>query len=185
MILTPNIILEQYKNKKLDKLNASDMLISLIEHSENEDVREESVEILESVGLKSDLIFQFLENLLISDSNIHIRAASLHALKNLFYQKALAPIQYSIEIEDSFLLSSLIDALAEIDKDACKDAIINKIKRINANGQIVPELENIDVEKMIYEDLKVLIDNYIFAKCTERLYYFRRVPFYIHPKGSF
>jgi len=80
MPLTPKAIYEDLKNKDLDYTSALELLITLIDNTDNVDTRLESIRILEKIQAKDDKVYKLLENLLISDSNEYIRnlAASLY-----------------------------------------------------------------------------------------------------------
>jgi len=100
MILTPEKICEEFENNNLDKHTAFDLLISLIENSENENDRVKSIESLEKIGIFNGKTFNILENALISDSNGNIRNAAAKVIEKKFSnEKALVPLKWAIKHE--------------------------------------------------------------------------------------
>ncbi len=76
-MLTPREIYSEFQNKIIDKKSASEVLINLVENSQDENLREESINYIKKIGLKNQSIFEFLENLFISDLNANIRGAAI------------------------------------------------------------------------------------------------------------
>ena len=79
--LSPKEIFKSYKENKLDRSKASELLISVIENTFEKDnqTRISSVKFLGLIGSKEENVYFFLENLLISDLNEIVRgnAASI------------------------------------------------------------------------------------------------------------
>ena len=71
--LTLAQIIDDFKNNKVDKSTTINHLKSILEDCEDENVRIESIKSLLSIDSKSNDIFKYLENLLISDKNDRIR----------------------------------------------------------------------------------------------------------------
>ena len=90
---SPKKIYENYCNKSLDRDSAIDTLLAIIENSENNTNRVESINILGEMSVKSKEIFSLLENLLISDSNERVRNAAAEALNKNYNEKALEPMK--------------------------------------------------------------------------------------------
>ena len=63
--LNPVEIIDDFKNKKLDKSTTINYLKFFIENSEDEKLRIKSIKFLVKIDSKSDKIFKFFENLLI------------------------------------------------------------------------------------------------------------------------
>ena len=101
MELTPEKIYRNYNNKTLDKISAVENLISIVENSDNINTRLESIRILRDIGAQTNKVFKFLENLLLSDFHEKIRQLAAETLKNLFIEKALEPIKWALQHEDS------------------------------------------------------------------------------------
>ncbi|MFX1552849.1 MAG: leucine-rich repeat domain-containing protein [Promethearchaeota archaeon] len=130
MPLTPNAISEDLKNKDLDRPSAIELLLTLIDNAENPETRIESIKILEEIGTTDEKTFKFLEHLLISDTNENVRNLTCKVLKNLYINKALAPISWAFEHETSLkCLITIISTLGEINQDKSKSVLIDKLNR--------------------------------------------------------
>ena len=172
MDLTLYRINKDYEEKILDQYSASELLISLIENSDNEEFRAECVKFLSKIGFNDQKIFKFLENLLISDTSESVRIAAFKAIKKNFLLKAVKPIVWLIENEKSLLLIPLIEALAEIDCLKCKKVLINKIKEFSRE-KLKISLKNADLERINLEKLKEIFFNHLFNKSLDALYFHR------------
>ena len=131
MDLTPKDIIRDLQNNKISQITAYDLLTSLVENSENENIRLESIINLEKIGLINDNLFNFLENLLISDSNRKIRNAAAKFIKNKFIEKAFNALQWVIKHETDYeCLITIIKSLEKINSYESKLILANKIKKI-------------------------------------------------------
>jgi len=132
MILTPEKICEEFENNNLDKHTAFDLLISLIENSENENDRVKSIESLEKIGIFNGKTFTILENILISDSNGNIRNAAVKVIEKKFSnEKALVPLKWAIKHESNYeCLITIIKTLEKINDKEAKAILIEQLKKI-------------------------------------------------------
>lgn len=132
MSLSPEKICEEFKNNNLDKHTAFDLLISLIENSENENARIESIECLEKIGIFNGRTFAILENILISDSNGNIRNAAVKIIeKNFNNQKALNPLKWALSHESNYdCLITIIKTLEKVNNKEAKAIFIEQLKTI-------------------------------------------------------
>ena len=114
MILTPEIIRERTVKGDITRADALDLLFTLIDHSEDDSLRLESLFTLQKLQLKNKHIYHLLENLLISDENEEIRSFAGEILILSFSEVELKPIMWAIENEASYsCLSSLIESLGK------------------------------------------------------------------------
>ena len=177
MYLTPESIYSDYRNKALDKYSASALLISIIENSKNEVLRVKCIEFIQRIGDTDQKVFTLLENFLISDSYESIRIAAFEAIKTNFALKAINPVKYAINKEKDQFLINLIEFLGEIDPFLCREAIINRIKKLEIDFYQNP-LNNIKIEKLNLKKLKSILFNHLFFTSLENLYFHRRkIPF--------
>ncbi|UCC20702.1 MAG: leucine-rich repeat domain-containing protein [Promethearchaeota archaeon] len=131
MDLTPEEISKGFKNKKINKITTYNLLTSLIENSENEDIRLESIIRLEEINIINNELFSFLENLLISDSERKIRINATKFLTNKFLEKAINPLKWAIKHETDFeCLITISQSLAKINNNESNLILINEIKKI-------------------------------------------------------
>ncbi|MFX0002223.1 MAG: HEAT repeat domain-containing protein [Candidatus Hodarchaeota archaeon] len=131
MDLTPKQIYEEFSNKHINNETAFDLLTSIIENNENEDVRLDAIKNLEKVGINTYDLFSFLENLLISDSNSMIRNAAAKFLKHKFLEKIINPLKWAIQHESDFECRiTIIQTLEEIKSHESKLILLNEVKKI-------------------------------------------------------
>ena len=137
MAFTPLKIYQDLKNSRLNKKSAAELLLALIENSEDDDVRLESIKILENINLRNDVIFHVLENLLISDLNENVRVIAAEYIKNSFLDKALSPMKWVIKYESDYhCILTIIETLISIDNSESKTILYNEIKRIKKRKYI-------------------------------------------------
>ena len=114
MSLTPEIIRERTVKGDISRDVALDLLFTLIDHSEDDSLRLESLFTLQKLQLKNKHIYHLLENLLISDENEEIRSFAGEILILSFSEVELEPIMWALENESSYTcLSSLIESLGK------------------------------------------------------------------------
>ncbi|MHA2035225.1 MAG: leucine-rich repeat domain-containing protein [Promethearchaeota archaeon] len=115
MELTPERIYEDFSKNHIDRPSATKLLLSLVESSEREEVRIESIKKLNHIGVKDEQVFKLLENLLISDSNETMRNTAAIGLRNNFIDKALEPMKWAFIHEESLsCLATTYSILIEI-----------------------------------------------------------------------
>ena len=131
MSLSPIKIYQNLKEKKLDRKSAADLLIILIENSEDDDIRFESAKYLEKIGLKNNKIFEVLENLLISDSNGKVRNTAATCIKNIFIDRAISPMKWAIQNESDYdCIITIVKTLVNVDNNEAKSILIDELKKI-------------------------------------------------------
>ncbi len=131
MNLTPDDIYSDLTNNRINKITAYNLLISLIDNSENEKVRLKAIINLEKIGIINNNLFTFLENLLISDSNSKIRNIAAKFLRNKFNEKAINPLKWAIKNEMNYeCLTTIIKSLERININESKLILANEIRKI-------------------------------------------------------
>ncbi|MFX0040734.1 MAG: leucine-rich repeat domain-containing protein [Promethearchaeota archaeon] len=173
MDLTPKQINEELSNKYINNETAFDLLTSIIENNENEDVRLDAIMNLEKVGINTHDLFSFLENLLISDSNSKIRNAAAKFLKHKFLQKIINPLKWAIQHETDYeCLITIIQSLEEIESHESKLILMNEVKKITKTKFLnkVRKIENKKYKKAIKRLIKTKqIKDFTHTKLAEIL----------------
>jgi len=157
MIIKPETILKDFKNNKINKFVAINLLASLIESSETEIIRENSLKFLIEIGMFDNNFFKILENLLISDSNGKIRNLAAHTLQKKYFSSAIPPLKWALKHEsDLGCLIAIIESLKEITSDEIKLTFLNKLKKIMKTKWINKELnlENKNYRKLLKQLFK-------------------------------
>jgi len=178
IMVTPREIYSEFQNKIIDKRSASEVLINLVENSKDEDLREESINYIKKIGLKNQSIFEFLENLFISDCSENIRRAAFKAIERNFEEKAAKPAIYAVFKEKGLILIPVIDFLIEnFNPFLCKDVLIQKIKNLD-NKSLKYDLNLMNLENLNLLRLKNIIYDSLLKNSLEDLYFHRRkIPF--------
>ena len=129
MEITPQNIQKDFEDKRINKITASNLLMSIIENIESKRIRIEAIRTLENLDLKNDAIYNLLENLVISDSDKEIRLFAAKYLKTKFIDKAIKPFKWVIENESDYeCIITVIQSLIEMDLPESKAVLINEIK---------------------------------------------------------
>ncbi|UCC20695.1 MAG: hypothetical protein JSV62_05265 [Promethearchaeota archaeon] len=168
MPLTPKAIYQDLKNKELDYNSALQLLITLIENTDNAETRLESILILEKIQAKEKKVFELLENLMISDSNKSIRNIAAWLIQTNFLERALKPMKWALEHENELIcLITIISTLSKINNKKSKSILIEKLKYFSylENKYNLKEIfKNKRIESFSTQDLAELLINYYFIK---------------------
>ena len=99
-------IFNSFLKGEIDKYSLLSYIISFIEKSDNEELRIEALKFLNKSHIESELIFKFLENLLISDENYLIKAYAAKYLIKKFPHNAFSPLKWALRNLDWPLFDS-------------------------------------------------------------------------------
>jgi len=158
---------------KINKDNAIKVLITLIENSENERIRISAIKVLGKIKLKTNLIFDVLEGVFISDSSEKIRMSAFEVLKKSFPIKSLKPISHAIQSEYGDFLVSLVVYLEEnMENSLARNILIRKIKTFDQN-YLNFILMGSKLESLDFINLKNIILNYLLCLSYNALYFHR------------
>ncbi|MFX0153958.1 MAG: HEAT repeat domain-containing protein, partial [Candidatus Hodarchaeota archaeon] len=132
MKISPNLIYKEFHNGNLEKQAAINQLITLINESDDADLRVESIETLVKIGSKNEQIFKLFENLLISDTHEKVRNTAINAIKINYIEKAFNPMKWALQHETSIVcIIRIISTLGVIQNEKSKSFLIDKIKNID------------------------------------------------------
>ena len=136
---SPEIVEAKFKEGELDENAATTLLISYVENSENENDREKSIEILSQLPLHDDNHYRFIEELLISDSNIAIQGYAASILITNFLERGLESIRWVIRQKRSpSLLSKVLNSLLKTAEETLREILIEEFNTIlSGQGQSV------------------------------------------------
>ena len=150
-LITPKSIYADFASNSIDKASAVDLLIDLIEHSEDIDVRLECIEILSIIDSNSQKLFNFLENIFISDSHYRCRTLAGKILSNLFKDKVLTPMEHALQHERALsCIITILSTLGEIESNESKAILTKKIKEIDET-RVAKYLESLFEERNFEE----------------------------------
>ncbi|MHA1986063.1 MAG: leucine-rich repeat domain-containing protein [Promethearchaeota archaeon] len=182
MELTPERIYKEFSKNIIDRPSATKLLLSLIESSEREEVRVESIKKLNHIGVKDDEFFKLLENLLISDSNETMRNAAANVLRHNFLEKALTPVKWAFIHEESpsclaTTYSSLIEIIINL---SSKPSSLNRSKLLSEVQSIKRKefkfgfealCDTKKIENVTIKELAEILINYFTIILLEKSYW--------------
>jgi hypothetical protein len=152
--LTPEKIQKEYSTGYLGKEFAAELLISLIEGSENTEIRVRSIKALEKINFQSEKIFKTLENYMLSDENAIVRASVLKYIIHNFIEDGLPALRWAIQHEKSPLILKIIfDSIENFDSPHLK---LIKKDLVNWNKQFSSKIGVVPQESKFFLDLEVL-----------------------------
>ena len=170
MNLSPKMIYKQYERSEINKFIAYDHLISFVENSENENIREEAIQILDILGIYDNNLFDILENILISDSNAKIRNIALKFLEKRFLTESITPLKWAINHENNY---------------ECLITIINSLKKVNSEeSRLILFNETKKIMKTKYLNKEKRIENKKFKKVIKKLLKTKKYEFFTHKELS-
>ncbi len=115
MELSPDSILKNYKNGKVNKESSIEQLIDLIENSNSLSIRASCVNALGKIGIVDEKIFNLLENLLISDSDEGVRTEAARIIHRDYFKNAFKLVSWALLHEFSLdLLKQLHETILKI-----------------------------------------------------------------------
>jgi len=131
MDVNPQTVLENYNNGLIDKSTATKLLTSIIENYEEEKSRLEAINILNMVKIKTKTLFEFFENLLLSDSSEVIRNAAAKHISTNFLEISLPVFLWVIHHETSYhCLVTIVNSLVKTHTSEAKAILLEQVKQI-------------------------------------------------------
>lgn len=155
-------IVSQLLKNQINKIDAIDGLISLIEKTDNQSLRIQSMELLNQIEPKSIKLFQLFENLLISDEDELIRKQAVKLLLQNYSEDSYNTLKWSLLNDKSSKVLKVI-----------KNRVVNSHQPIfeslssvlNERLKIIADLYKLGVRELaILLDLEVNVNgnNYYF-----------------------
>ena len=147
-----------FKKKKLTLEEATSLLVSLIEGSDNANFRAECIKEFGRIALKDNCTFKILENCLISDENPLVRSTAATIIFLKFPKLSLNPLKFMLHNDKSILvLKSFLDFLETQDyqhsNELKKELILNLVKIYNVIHKESKFL--LEIESMINKERNI------------------------------
>ena len=135
MELSPNKLYLEVVNNRLNKNSAVDLLIALIEGSDNPEIRTESLEIVKKLNVNNDKTYRLIENCFVSDESSMVRYIAADILfYNFSKAKNYLPFKWACLHENSALvIKKLLDLFTSVDDphfNIFKNNIVNRLKDV-------------------------------------------------------
>jgi len=151
--LNPEKIFNDYIIQRKTKTETIELLITLLEGTDNEDIIINVLDILDRLEVRTKQIFKILENLLISDENPLVRSAAAKIIVKYFLKEVLSPIEWTIQHEkSSAVLKTLIKSFEKVD---------NQYTRILKNELLRSIFGVVQEEITFFLELDALIEDYM------------------------
>ncbi len=151
--LIPEEIVSNYLNGRLNFTLAADLLISIIEKSDNPEMRKKSILALEKLEGRNEKIFNVLENCLLSDEHDFVRSAAAKLIGHTYLKYGLKTLLWVIQHDKSPIVIQSIINMAENETNyhfkSITRAISNWIEDFSAHIGVVPR------ESKFFLDLEV------------------------------
>jgi hypothetical protein len=152
--LTPEKIKTNFFNGKLNRDKAAELLISLIEGSDNTKTRVNSIKTLEMIGVRTKKIFTTLENYLISDQDATLRAVAAEYIILNFLEEGITPLNWVIQHDNSPLVLKAFDNFTSKFNKGKYDIISQKL--LSRNKEFASDLGISPEESRFFLDLEAL-----------------------------
>ena len=141
--LTPEKIQKNFLNGDISREDTSDLLISLIDGSEDAKVRAETIFILEKLDFKDEKFFKILENHLVSDENANVRASAARIIILNHLEEGLEPLEWTTRHDKSPLVIKMIwdsfDSKKLINYEIIEENLSNFLDTFASNLGVVHE----------------------------------------------
>ena len=99
--ITPTKLSELYKEKKINKTEFLQRIITIYEFSDSEKTRLECLNSIKFISISGEKIFKFLEEIVISEINVEIRLNAMNIILNKFPERAYELSEYLFSSSDS------------------------------------------------------------------------------------
>lgn len=138
---SPEELLRKFQEGLMDKASVIGYLLSYIETSEDEIMREKCIKAISELTPKDENCFKLMENLIVSDPNYELKLCATKILITEYTQKSLEPIIWMLNQPN--LLDFVLDLesiVLELEKDKAKEYLLALLKNFLKNSkQIITE----------------------------------------------
>ena len=139
-IITPESVYNDITSSKLSKAEGVELLISLIQESEDAVIRSEYIKLFKKLDYKSETVFKTLENYLISDENPFVRNAAANTIIDNYLKDGINALTWTIQNEKSpLVLKTIFDSVEDINNGDLHTEITNWFEKFALGLGIVPE----------------------------------------------
>ena len=177
--LTPEKIQKNFLNGDISREDTTDLLISLIDGSEDAEVRAETIVALEKLGFQDEKFFKILENHLVSDENAYVRATAAKIIILNHLEEGLEPLEWTIRHDKSPLVMKMIwdmfDSSKLIKYEIIEENLSNFLDTFASNLGVVYEEASffLDLEAIFSKDKKNYEINALDYKNFETFYNYK------------
>ncbi|MFX1590448.1 MAG: leucine-rich repeat domain-containing protein [Promethearchaeota archaeon] len=172
---TPEAIISDFLKGRLNFTLAADLLISLLEKSNNPELRKKSILALERLKGSNEKIFNILENCLLSDENHFVRSAAAKLIGQAYLKYGVKTLLWVIQHDKSPIVIQTIIDMAENETffqfKSIEKAISNWIDVFSSHIGVVPK------ESRFFLDLEVFFahDKYDYEITPLTYTYYKKI----------
>ena len=170
--ITPENICNEVKVGRMSESMATNLLISIIEESDDSDLRAECINTFEKLNLKSQKIYELFENLLVSDESPLIRSVAAKAIMNNFLKDGQKALNWAIIHDKSpLLLNTILNLFDNVENElvaGLSEEMVYRINNIASKVGIAPKEARfiLDLEAFFAEGKNnYIIDSKIYEFC--------------------
>jgi len=155
--VSPRNICNDLKDDRITKSFAIELLLSIIDGSEDPIVREECIEAFREIEKQDEKIFKLLESLLISDENPRIRNAAAKLIGNYYASTGIKSLEWALSHDKSPIVLCTIASMIDKDPDGLY---------VQLNGKLANLYQLISVHLgVIIEEARFFLDlENVFAR---------------------
>jgi hypothetical protein len=169
--LNPNSIYQKTIKNKITKFEAIEFLISIIEKSDDTSLRLESLNVLNKLNVKNQVIFKILESCLISDEYEDIRIISAEIILSNYLEVGLKSLEWAILNEKSSKLLSLLGSMLKNSQSYLSEALnqiyFQRLEQIALKYNLIPE----EVPFLLDLGLNINNTNLFYWESADKLIY--------------
>lgn len=169
--VTPEKIRKSFLDGDISREETTDLLISLINGSEDAKIRTASINVLEEVDFRDEIIFKILENHLISDENASVRASAARVIILNFLDQGLEPLEWTTKHDKSPLVLKTILDTYKIEKNSNQGTLEQNLSSFLEDFAL-----NLGV---VYEEAKFFLDLEAIFSLGEQNYTINQVDYNI------
>ena len=177
--LTPEEIYNKVLNQKLSKTVAIELLISLLEESDDDEIRARCIIAFSKLDFKKQKIFRIIENSLVSDKSSLVRKAATRAIYQDFPKKDnYLVLKFATKHENSVIvIKQLLDLFNSTDDPHFNNFKIELKRRLeNAYDIIADEVELILNLAILYIEFSKEYDLDIYSSWFKIMEFLKKFP---------
>ena len=170
--ITTENICNEVKVGRMSESMATNLLISVIEESDDSDLRVECINTFEKLFLRSQKIYELFENLLISDESPLIRSLAAKAIMSNFLKDGQKALNWAIIHDKSpLLLNTILNLFDNVENElvaGLSEEMVYRINNIASKIGIAPKEARfiLDLEALFAEGKNnYIIDSKIYEFC--------------------
>lgn len=171
-LVTPEAIVSDYSHGKLNLNLALNLIVSILEKSDNPGMRRNSIIALERIGSNNEEIFSILERCLLSDENPFVRSAAAKLIGQAYLKLGLNTLIWVVQHDKSPIVIKAILNIVE-NKEEHRYKLVNK-ELTNWINKFSPNIGVVSVESRFFLELEVLFaqqqENYEISPLTYTFY---------------